>query len=180
MKNISAVLIFVSTAAYAGEREELVAALMQGGSHQFEDERREVQVDGCQMTTFRWREIPNHGWVLWTSFQFDMIDAQLNEDNRFPGKKYAYGKLYDGTPEVGLALYGFTMRDGTLTRQERSVLREPSSDTSPSPRGDGNSHYYEWRDSMVISMTGPGVETKAITFTEAYDAYVSKYCSFSS
>lgn len=178
MKLFHPLLVLLATQAVAGDKTELIQALEDSGKHIFEDERREVQVDGCQMTTFRWRDVPDHGWVLWTSFQFDMVDAQLNEDNRFPGKKYAYAKLEDGPPEIGFAVYGFSMREGTLTRQERSVLREPSKEVVPSPRNDGTSHYYEWRDNMLISMKGPGVEEKAITFTSTYDAYVKEFCAF--
>lgn len=170
MKLFRALLVFLATPAAADEKTELIQALEISGKHVFEDERREVQVDGCQMTTFRWRDVQDHGWVLWTSFLFDMVDAQLDEDSRFPGKKYAYAKLEEGPPEIGFAAYGFSMREGTLTRQARSVLRTPSKETVPSPRGDGTSHYYEWRDSMLITMRGPGVEQKAITFTSTFDA----------
>ncbi|MDE4306340.1 hypothetical protein PXK30_22140 [Phaeobacter gallaeciensis] len=180
MNLLHSLLVLLATQATAGDKSELIQALEASGKHFFEDERREVRVDGCQMTTFRWRDVPDQGWVLWTSFQFDMVDAQLDEDKRVPGKKYAYAKLEDGPPEIGFAFYGFSMREGTLTRQERSVLREPSKKAAPSPRGDGTSHYYEWRDSMLISMKGPGVEEKAITFTSTYDAYVKEFCTFSS
>lgn len=172
--------LLLASQAIASGKDDLVQALESSGSHLFEDERLEIEVDGCQMTTFRWRELPEHGWILWTSFQFDMVDAQLDEDKRFPGKKYAYGKLEDGPPEVGFALYAFTMREGTFTRQERSILRDPSGETMPSPRGDGTTHYYEWRNTMLISMKGSGVEEKAITFTTSYDEYVKEYCFFSS
>ena len=180
MKLLCPILLMIASPLIAGDRTELIQALENSGRHLFEDKRREVEVDGCQMTTFRWRDLPDHGWVLWTSFQFDMVDAQLNEDSRFLGKKYAYAKLKAGPPEIGFAVYGFSMREGSQTRQERSALREPSRETKPSPRDDGTSHYYEWRDSMLISMTGPRVEAKAITFTSTYDAYIKDFCTFSS
>ncbi len=180
MKRLLLLVPFLASQVLADDKDDLIQAIESSGRHQFEDERHEVEVDGCQMTTFRWRDVPEHGWTLWTSFQFDMVDAQLDEDRRFPGKKYAYGKLEEGPPEVGFTIVAFTMRDGKTTRQERSILREPSGDTMPSSRGDGTTHYYEWRDTMLITMEGPGVEEKAITFTTSYDQYVKEYCFFSS
>ncbi|MEP6064809.1 MAG: hypothetical protein ABJ246_03160 [Paracoccaceae bacterium] len=173
-------LALTTTQSLAGDRDDLIHALETAGRHSYEDERREVKVNGCQMTTYRWRDRPDHGWVLWTSFQFDMADAQLNEDSRFPGKKYVYAKLKDEPEEIGMVIFGFTMREGTQTRQERSILRDPSSETQPSPRGDGASHYYEWRGDMLISMKGTDVKERAITFTNSYDRYVEEYCTFSS
>ncbi|WP_159809633.1 hypothetical protein [Litoreibacter roseus] len=180
MKPLFPFLLLLASPAAADDRAQLIQVLESSGTHLFEDERREAHVNGCQMTTYRWRELADHGWVLWTSFQFDMADAQLDEDKRFLGKKYAYAKLSDGPPEIGLAVYGFSMQEGTLARQERSILREPSRDTEPSPRGDGNSHYFEWRESMLVSMKGPDVDAKAISFTSTYDVYVKEYCTFSS
>jgi hypothetical protein len=172
--------LLLAVPAMADSRDSLIQAMESSGSHEYEDERREVKIDGCQMTTFRWREIPEHGWVLWTSFQFNMDDAQLDEDKRFKDKRYAYAKLEDGPPEIGFAFYGFTLREGTFARQERSVLREPEGETEPSPRGDGTTHYYQQMDSILISMKGPGVEEKAIAFTASYVAYVNEYCTSSS
>lgn len=180
MKLYLPLFLLLASQGMADSKDYLIQEMESSGKHQFEDERREIQIDGCQMTTFRWREFPEHGWVLWTSFQFDMVDAQLDEDKRFPGKKYAYGKLENGPPEVGFALYAFTMREGTFTRQERSVLREQSGDRKPSPRGDGTTHYYQWRNTMLVSMKGPKVEEKAIAFTTNYDKYVQEHCTFSS
>lgn len=179
-KLLAPFLLFLATQAFADTQKELMVVLENAGLHSFEDEKREIKIEGCQMTTFRWRELPNHGWVLWTSFQFDMVDAQLIADKRSPGKKYAYAKLEDGPPEIGFAFYSFTMRDGTLARQERSILREPSKDTQPSPRGDGSTHYFEWRENMLITMKGSDVERRAITFTQSYDKYVRGFCTFSS
>ena len=172
--------VLCASPATADRKAELIETLKRSGAHAFEDERREVEIDGCQMTTYRWRDRPDHGWVLWTSFQFDMAVAVLDKDTRFANKMHVYVKLRDGPPEIGFALYAFKMREGTLTRQERPIQRDPSGETEPSPRGDGTSHYYEWRDNMIVSITGPDVEEKAQTFTNSYNTYVKDYCTYTS
>ncbi|MEO9515904.1 MAG: hypothetical protein ABJH45_15635 [Paracoccaceae bacterium] len=123
LKRLLPFLLLSATQTFADGRANLIHVLETAGRHAYEDERREIEANGCQMTTCRWRDRPEHGWVLWTSFQFDMADAQLNEDERFPGKKYAYAKFKDEPEEIGIVILGFTMRDGTQTRQERSILR---------------------------------------------------------
>jgi hypothetical protein len=180
MQQTFALCLLIATPASADIKDDLLQRIEGAGQFAYADERRNVEINGCQMTTFRWRDIPDHGWVLWTSFQFDMVDAQLNEDRRFPGRKYAYTTLEAGPPEIGFGLYGFTMREGTLTRHEKPWLRDAQSDTTPSPRGDGTTHYYEFKTEMVVSMNGPGVAEKAIAFTTSYDQYVAEYCTFSS
>ena len=180
MKLSLSLFLLLACPAMADRKVDLVLAMERSGSHEYKDERRKVELDGCRMTTYRWRNLPEHGWVLWTSFQFQMDDARLDEDKRFPGKKYAYARLEEGPPEIGFAFYSLTLREGAFARQERSVLREPTAETQPSPRGDGTTHYYQQLDSILISLEGPGVEEKAITFTRSYDDYVNEYCTSSS
>lgn len=164
----------------AGEQDALAREIEDAAMHAFEGERHSVEVDGCQLTTFRWRDRPDHGWVLWTSFRFDMVNAKLSEGSRETGKKYVYVVSDDGPPEKGMALVFFKMRENTLARQERSILRERLGKTQPSPRGDGTTHYFREIDDFLFTMQGTGVEKKAATFAAGYERYVADYCTFTS
>ncbi len=68
------------------------------------------------------------------------------------------------------------MRGETTARFERSDLRPRRGETTPSPRGNGTSHYYERADDFFFSMMGEDVEAKAKLFTDSYLAYVRQYC----
>jgi hypothetical protein len=173
-------LVLLATSAQADSREDLIVSIETAGSNEYEDERHRIEIDGCQMTTYRWRLRPDHGWVLWTSFRFDMVHANLVGDSRNPQKKSLYAAMQPGPPEIGLTMIAFTMRDGFLARQERSVLREASEATESSPRGDGTTHYYQYLDDFFFMMQGPSVEPKGPIFAEGYERYVRDYCTFSS
>ena len=109
-----------------------------------------------------------------------MVNAKLGKDRRETGKKYVYVVLDVGPPEKGVGLVFFTMREGTLARQERSILREGSGETQPSPRGDGTTHYFREIEDFFFMMQGEGVEQKAATFAAGYERYVANYCTFTS
>lgn len=174
------VLMGLAQPAFSSGQETLAREIEDAATHAFEDERHTVEVDGCQLTTFRWRDRPDHGWVLWTSLKFDMVNAKLSEGGRETGQKYVYALLDKGPPEKGIALVFFTMREGTLARQERSILRERSGETQPSPRGDGTTHYFRDIDDFFFMMQGEGVETKTAIFAAGYEQYIADYCTFTS
>lgn len=181
MRNqLVAVFLFLSLPVHAESQSSRAAAIEEAATNTFKDERHSVEIDGCQMTTYRWRDRPEHGWVLWTSVQVDMVDAEINENKLRPGEKFGYAVRDPGPPEVGFGLIGFTMRPSTLARQERSILREPSRETHPSPRGGGSTHYYEYREEFIFTLEGPGVAEKVRKFSELYERYVEDYCRFSS
>ncbi len=163
--------------ALAGPQEDLARAIEAGVKHAYQDERLEAEVEGCQMTTYRWRDLPEQGWVLWTVFQFDMADASPREDKLRPGMKYAYSPLAKGPEGHGFAIIGFEMREGARVRQERSILRPPSGETQPSPRNDGTTHYYEWRDEFIFAFEGPDLEPKVAGLVQDYETYVKDYCT---
>ncbi|EKE67716.1 hypothetical protein B30_20071 [Celeribacter baekdonensis B30] len=173
-----AVLLIFGLPLHAESRSSLAAAIEDAATNAFKDERHSVEIEGCQMTTYRWRDRPEQGWVLWTSVQVDMVDAEINENKLRPGEKFGYAVLDPGPPEIGFGLIGFTMRPSTLARQERSILREPSRETHPSPRGGGSTHYYEYREEFIFTLEGPGVSEKVRKFPALYDRYVKAYCTF--
>lgn len=166
--------------AHASGKEDLILSIEAGGTNDFEDERHTAEIDGCQMTTYRWRDMPEHGWVLWSSFQFDMVDGILSANAGTQEPRYHYAIMEKGVTERGLVVIQFKMREGTFARFERSALRVASADTRPSPRGDGTTHYYQESDDFFIGMQGAGVAEKAKAFTEGYERYVREYCTFSS
>ncbi|MEL6681054.1 MAG: hypothetical protein AAFQ09_00235 [Pseudomonadota bacterium] len=171
-------LIVLGSPSYAESQASLAAAIEDAATNEYQDERHSVEIEGCLMTTFRWRDRPGHGWVLWTSVQVDMVDAEINENALRPGEKFGYAVRDPGPPEIGFGLIGFTMRPATLARQERSILREPSMETAPSPRGDGTTHYYEYREEFFFTLEGPNVGDKLRSFPILYDRYIENYCTF--
>lgn len=177
-KHLMAVFLIFGLPVHAESQSTLAAAIEDAGTNVFKDERHSVEIEGCQMTTYRWRDRPEHGWVLWTSVQVDMVDAEINENKLRPGEKFAYAVLDQGPPEIGFGLIGFTMRPSTLARQERSILREPSKETHPSPRGGGSTHYYEYRKEFIFTLEGPSVAEKVRNFPTLYERYVEDYCTF--
>ena len=104
-------LVFV-TQAVANEREDLEAAIVVAATHEDVDERHTVEIDDCLMTTFRWRDTPEHGWVLWTSFQFDMRRAQLQVNPLQSNEKFFYSMISEGPPEMGFGIVLFEMDEG--------------------------------------------------------------------
>lgn len=172
--------LILASSAWADQRDALASEIENAATHAEADERHTAEINGCQMTTFRWRNRPEHGWVLWTSFQFDMSDAVLDENKLIPTEKYVYAEQSTGQPETGFGVVAFTMKPGTLAQQERSVLREPSQEAKPSPRADGTTHYFEYRSNFFFSLKGQGVLEKVRSFTTLYDKYVSEFCVFAS
>ncbi len=76
---LSIVVFSVLTAkqAISETAADLRAQIVKGGTHETEKQRNSVSVDRCVMTTERWLNRPEHGWVLWSSFQFNMWNAEL-------------------------------------------------------------------------------------------------------
>lgn len=166
--------------AMAGAQAELRARIEASGTHSFDDTRHSVKVEGCQLTTERWRDRPDHGWVLWSSFQFDMINAVLPTNSSDPGKSFLSVPINSDVPDERLVMIVFNMRDGTSARFEKSVLRPPKGDTKPSPRNDGTTHYFQDSVSFFFRMEGTDVDEKARNFVTAYQHYVSEYCMLAS
>jgi len=159
----------------------LAAQLIAAGTNEFEDERHSVQIDDCVITTYRWRDLPDHGWTLWSSFHFHISDVELAVTDPRIQESYIFVQDRDAPSgeAAGTAIILFQSYGDILVRHERSVLREPTPTdrTGPSPRGDGTSHYYEWRSWFVVSLSGPFAMEKGRDFTRAYQRLASDYCT---
>lgn len=164
-------------ALWADTRADLITQMETSAKHEFGDERHSLKVDGCTIITERWRNDPEHGWVLWTSFTFAMANAMLIEDIRTPGQYFFHIKLNDD-PDQDLMMVTFETRKGTTARHEKSVLRKSRKETRPSPRNDGTTHYYVDQTSFFFMFRGPGTYEKGLGFTTAYRQYTQDYCTF--
>lgn len=170
-------LVFADDHTPLRNAAELRAAILAGGHHETDEQRNSVSINSCTMTTQRWKNIKDEGWVLYSSFRFDMWSATLSFAREEGAPKYMYAGADSEPDPKGVALVGFKMRAGSEARFEKSVLRKPKGETRPSPRGDGTTHYYEQITNFFFSMQGIGVEDKARLFTESYDVYVREFCT---
>lgn len=161
----------------ADTRADLIAQMETSGKHAFDDENHSVKVEGCTIITERWKNVPDHGWVLWTSLTFAMMDAVLDEDRNVPGQRFFYVPAKDA-PKNDLMFISFKTREGTTARHEKSVMRKSRKQTRPSPRNDGTTHFYEEQVSFFILFKGEGVYEKGFGFTTAYRQYKQDYCTF--
>jgi hypothetical protein len=174
----SLIFALLSTQVVAQDRAALIATIVSGATNETAEERHTAEIDDCVMTTYRWKNTKDKGWVLWTSFVFGMADASFsgwkkNSDNLFLD---SYARTENG--RIQLAIISFQMREGVLAQHEKSVMRNRPSGTEPSPRGDGTTHFYDTQDDFFIVHKGPGVHQKAQSFTRGYKTYVERYCTF--
>ena len=158
--------------AFAGERENLIASIVAAGTNNHEDRKHTVEISGCTMTTYFWHNVEDDGWVLWSSFVFAMQDASFSPMVAATGKPYA--SFNDGTH----IFISFEMQNDQHARHEKSILRPKRGAATPSPRGDGTTHYFEMKKSFFISHVGPGVDQKADRFTKGLTTYAERYCTF--
>lgn len=166
---------FVSSLpASALDKAALKAQIEAGGRNEFNDERHSVQVDECQLTTFRWKQVENEGWVLWTSFEFPMVVVDLHDNLTTPEIDY-YTYLEAPDP---MTLILFKGQEGIEFSHEKPFLRKPKGEFTRSKRGDGTTHYIEYKSEGLIIHMGPDVREKAEMFTNGYIQYRQKYCMF--
>lgn len=159
----------------AETRAELIAVIEAAGHNETDQERNRVEIAGCTMTTYRWRNVPDKGWILWTSFLIPMPDVMFVEDKKNAGSFFSAIELVE---RDDLVIIQFEARDGVEVRHEKSVLRKSKRETSPSPRGDGTTHFFEYKDRFFIIQEGADVIEKARIFTEGYRRYVQDFCTF--
>ncbi len=155
-------------------RESLIAQIELAGQNEYKDERHAVEVNDCQLTTYRWKHLEDEGWVLWTSFEFPMLLVDLSEFTTDGGLRHYF--FIEGSP--GDVIIVFNAKDGFEFTHEKPFHRPHKGEIEPSPRGDGTTHYFEKKPSGYISHTGPDVEQKACLFTSGYHRYVQTYCAF--
>lgn len=156
------------------DRASLIAQMEAAGENEYENERHAIDVDDCQVTTYRWKRMADGEWILWTSFELPMLLVDLGAIKRDGETKYFVGV----TQEPGIAIIQFKGKDGYEFTHEKPFLREPKGDIEPSPRGDGTTHYIERKSAGMIVQSGPGVIEKATIFTNAWIRYVQHYCTF--
>lgn len=168
------VLALMAAPAMASDKDALIAQIVAGGQNEWEDERHAVEVNNCQLTTYRWKNVENEGWVLWTSFEFPMMLVDLSENTTTPEIDY-YIPVKDEPP---LAIILFKAKEGADFTHEKPFHRPPKGDITKSSRGDGTTHYFERKASGMILQQGPDVEAKAKMFTEGYLRYRQEYCAF--
>lgn len=175
---VATIISLFTTPLVAAERETLVSSLVAAGTHETSEERHTVEVNDCQLTTYRWRNTETDGWVLWTSLVFGMADAAFDVGKAGGDKLYLELKFGTAEEPREVSIIAFKMADGIQARHEKSVLRKRRPGMEDSPRGDGSSHFYHMQDNFFILHEGPGVHAKAQTFTQNYKAYVERYCTF--
>lgn len=163
-------------------QEALLQTLLRSGINIRAEEKHEVAVDDCQMTTFWWKLQQDDTWMLWSSFQFEMATATLQESSFEPGVHVLMA--YEGAgSDDDMAMFFFSMRNGVEARYElpfaRRAPKEPQV-ARPSPRGDGTSHYYDSSTSFFIRHENPGIGKRARTFGAAYMEWVRRYCMLAS
>ncbi|WP_428511531.1 hypothetical protein [Roseovarius sp.] len=161
-------------------KQALIATLIESGTHDFEDERHTVEVLDCTMTTYRWRNRPEHGWVLWSSFKFPMALGQIMETKGADGTPQPFASTNFGgeRPPYNMVVISFEMPSDTPARFEKSTLRKRPEESWPSPRGDGTTHFYQKAENVNIVHHGPGVVDKARQFTSAFREYIENHCIF--
>lgn len=163
----------------AMSQAELRAVLIETGQNLRDSERHAVEVEGCQMTTYWWKMQPDGSDVLWSSFQFNMALADLRENKAQPGT-YAFLALENARGLEDLAMFFFAMRDGVTARYEKPFVRSaPRGDRTPSPRGDGSTHYYDTSVSFFVRHEGVGIADRAGRFAAAYVLYADSFCRLS-
>lgn len=179
---VCAVAMVLSGAVDASQsdRQSLIQIMKLNGQNEFEDERHAVEITDCTIKTFRWKNHPDSGWTLWSSFEFPMQFAELPV-TQIPGGGVVHFISVDAPPdhpEGEMALIPFTMTDGEVARFERSNHRTRPPEARDSPRGDGTTHHIKDSDSFFVLHQGAGVVAKARAFTDAYVAYVKHHCTF--
>jgi len=167
------VIIFAQGAG-ADERADLIAQIVAAGSNDAEEERHSVAIDECTMTTFRWKNMGDGTWKLWTSFVFYMPDVVL-----IGGKD---GRRYLHVPDAGdreLAVVNWEMKAGKTKIQEYAAERNIKGESRQSLRGDGTTHRIrETGNGFLYMHLGEGVGEKARVFTVGFAQYVRQYCTF--
>ncbi|QDI77294.1 MULTISPECIES: hypothetical protein [Leisingera] len=156
-------------------REDLIAQIEAGGRNETSEERHEVEVDGCTLTTYRWLKREEPGWVLWMSFTIPMCTVDLVE---FPNAGQLVHYHYVEENEPPTAYVFLEGKDGAGFRMEKPFLRKPRGEYEPSPRGDGTSYYFAETAAGLIEHHGENVRAKAEMFTKGYIRYVREYCTF--
>lgn len=164
----------LATAGLASDRAALIAQIELAGQNEYENRRHAVEIDACQLTTYRWKKIDGEGWVLWTSFEFPMLKVEIMSSLQSDGTKHYFS--LDGDPPTAIII--FKGKDGFELSHEKPRRRKAELPNVSSPRGDGTTHYIEKKNQGVIVQTGPDVIEKAEQFTAGYIRYVQEYCTF--
>ncbi|MEO0937037.1 MAG: hypothetical protein AAFY38_02665 [Pseudomonadota bacterium] len=180
MKHVFPLVLIAWAVAVAADSPEVLRAQIEaaGANARPGIERHAVQVDQCQMTTFWWRsdtEAPDE--VLWSSFSFDMSVTTIVQ----PAKGGPSVAVPGGSAGGGdFVIIFFNAPDTARAQHERHILRPPSPDRdlTPSPRGDGTTHYFQPSNRFFFRHEGNGVIDKARRFVDAYTRYVEAHCTF--
>lgn len=134
---------WLCTAAVADEgsrKQRLIDQIVASGTNEDKTRRHTVIVQMCVMTTFFWKKHEDQGFVLWSSFLFDMASAEFNLGDNAAGELFV-AVPNEGSPEDRMAVVGFGMRPPALARHEKSNFRPKKGETSLSPRNNGETHY---------------------------------------
>lgn len=174
----AACLTAVSGWAEAQTRQQhLIDRIVASGTNESQEERHTVIVQGCTMTTFRWKRHEDHGLVLWTSFLFDLASVRFTEDKSNEGRFFIPIPDGSGNTDKDSALIVFTAIPPAVVRHEKSNFRPSKQEKTVSPRNDGQTHYYEFKKQVIIIQQGPEVIAKADTFTRSILEYTRDYCA---
>ncbi|UWQ25003.1 hypothetical protein K3553_00670 [Leisingera aquaemixtae] len=112
-------------------REDLIAQIEAGGRNETSEERREVKVEGCTLSTFRWMNVESEGWVLWTSFTVPMATVGLEENSLTPEIDHYY--ILEVEPPASIVV--LKAKEGTSFPHEKPFHRTPEGISSLLPEG---------------------------------------------
>ncbi len=171
-----------SSSSTATEKDDLIANIVTGGTHEFEDERHTVEVSNCTMTTYRWKNHETAGWTLWSSFKFAMNEGHFTKDGNAPNERYFISVISANVAvehdTAEFASWIFYIHAPEVASFERSNLRPQEEGDRISSRNNGTTHHIREEDRAIVMLEGPEVNAKAKLFTESFRQYVAKYCTF--
>lgn len=174
MRQVLILLLSVALPSVAlADRAALIAQMEAAGANEYQDERHGIEVNGCTVTTYRWRNV-ERGWVLWTSLTLEMGAVVMGEFRSDGEIRYFMTTQMDPP----MAIMTFLAVEGHSIAHEKPFDRKLPETWEPSPRGDGSTHFIEHQQSVAIIQQGPGVGDKARAFTEAFIRYRDEYCVF--
>lgn len=154
-------------------REALIARIVSAGTHIGADERHTVVIDGCVMTTFRWRRTDDEGMILFSSATIPIGEAMILRSGDL-GERYRYSEI-DGKRAATLV---FQMQGPDGARLEMPLRRATGAVTTPSPRKAQEPYVFVETGLFFITHEELASAAKPAAFARAFQRYKREYCSF--
>ena len=160
--------VLIGAAGANGARAEtpsLKDRIIAAGTSAIPDRKTGVRLNGCEINTFVHVLDETHGWILYSSFTFNL---QLVELRRL-GDSYTL-KLGDDT------IVRFLPTPPYAAELEVPVYRYPRRTGRPSEREAGVDYKIIQSYSFFVRLKGPEAAGKAAEFAEALLAYKNENC----